>query len=440
MDKILNKILLILLLLLGGALNFLPHLNYDYPMHVDEWVHFTYSKHISDNSPLYFGGESSSLELGFHNLLAVLSFFVPYLLMFKFLASLFTILICLAIFILVRRIWTERAALFSVLFIVLLKSSVLLLGPMFVVPMSLGLFFIPIGLFLAMYNPKSLFLIIASLIIIHPPSAIALFLLINCYLIIERKNVKELLFQQFLGAVLTIPFFLDFFKYHEFGLNYLNFDLGRGFIFIPRFIGIVFMILAILGLFVLNNKGKYVFVAYTLLLLGLVVSYFRFDFNVFIPYRRVLMYSFEAFAIFFGVGCSWIVSRFKKYRTIVLVVFIIFLISLNISEKVDSTKKVYHLIENKDYNDFIWIKENTNGLVLVDPWKAIAFTPIVERTVYTRVLQGPNKIYEDKNAKVWEFFKNNCVDKNFLKNEKVSIVYGNCKNNLKKLRENIYSV
>ena len=76
--------------------------------------------------------------------------------LFKFFAGFLNVLISLGVFILVRRIWTERAALFSVLFITVLKSSVLLLGPMFVVPMAIGLFFIPIGLFLALYYRRLL--------------------------------------------------------------------------------------------------------------------------------------------------------------------------------------------------------------------------------------------------------------------------------------------
>ena len=82
-------ILLFVILLLGSFLNFLPHLNYGYPLHVDEWIHFTYAKHISDNSPLFFGGESNSLEHGFHILLAVLNLLgIPYLFMFKFFPAL----------------------------------------------------------------------------------------------------------------------------------------------------------------------------------------------------------------------------------------------------------------------------------------------------------------------------------------------------------------
>src|SRR3989344_6225305 len=84
-------LILAILVLLGGFLNYLPHLSYDYPLHVDEWTHFTYSQHISDNTPLYFGGESTSLEHGFHLWLASVQVLgVVYLMQFQFFPSLIT--------------------------------------------------------------------------------------------------------------------------------------------------------------------------------------------------------------------------------------------------------------------------------------------------------------------------------------------------------------
>ena len=114
--NLVNKILIILLFL-GGILNFLPHISYPYPLHVDEWTHFTYAQSLSDSTPLYFGGESQSLEHGFHVFLAVLkSLGMPYLFQFRFLASFFTVLISLALFVLVKKHFDELTALFSVLF------------------------------------------------------------------------------------------------------------------------------------------------------------------------------------------------------------------------------------------------------------------------------------------------------------------------------------
>src|SRR3989344_5088387 len=435
-----NIIILTILLILGFVLNFLPHLDYDYPLHVDEWVHFTYSKHISDDSPLYFSDSGESLETGFHFLLAVLNLIgIPYLILFKFFAGFLNVLISLGVFVLVRRIWTERAALFSVLFITVLKSSVLLLGPMFVVPMAIGLFFIPIGLFLGLYCRRLLFLIIASLLIIHPPSAIALLILINVYLIIERKDVKNLLFQQGLGLLISLPLYLPILlRYQESTLDYLSFGAEPGFIFIPRFLGVLFTVLIVVGLFFLGNKRQYTFIVYPLVLLSLAILFYRYELNILIPYRRALMYLFEALAIFFGVGCSWIVSRFKVHRTAVLVVFILILLGISVPGKIDSTGKVYHLIDDNEYDDFLWIKDNTNGKVLLDPWKALAFTPIAERGVYSRIPQGYNETYMNRNKEIYEFFKDKCTNNTLLNENRIDVVYGDCEDKYRKLKDKVY--
>jgi len=444
MKKWLNIIILFLLLGLGFTLNFLPHLNYNYPLHVDEWVHFTYSEHISDNTPLYFGGESNSLETGFHMLLAFINLIgVPYLIMFKFFAGFLTILISLALFILVRRIWTERAALFSVLFITVLKSSVLLLGPMFLVPMSIGLFLIPIGFFLSLYCKKILFLIIAALLIIHPPSAIALLILINCYLIVERNHVKQLLYQQGLGILISLPLYIPLLlRYKESTLGIVNFDIYPGTIFIPEYFGILFTLLIIIGIFFLINKAQYTVILYSISLLILVLLFYHYNLDILVPYRRVLMYLFEALAICFGVGCSWIISRFNKYREVALVILILILLVFSVPGKIDSTKKVYHLIDDKDYKSFTWVKDSIfiDITVLLDPWKAIAFTPIAGQEVYSRVPQGYNETYINRNEEIYKFFKNKCVDKKLLEENKITLIYGDCGNNLKKLTENVYLI
>ena len=186
-----NLILLAIFIFLAVSLNFIPHIDYSYPLHVDEWVHFQYSNHLSSDTPLYFGGEVNSLEAGFHYLLATLnSAGVPYVFMFTFFASLVTILICLGVFILTRRLFNETAGVFAVLFIALLKSTVMILGPVFFVPMAIGMFFIVISLFLIKLNSKALVLILASILIIHPPTAMAILLLINIEFLIKRNRQR----------------------------------------------------------------------------------------------------------------------------------------------------------------------------------------------------------------------------------------------------------
>src|SRR3989344_6015234 len=52
-----TTITLIILITFASILNFLPRLNYQYPLHIDEYVHFQYANHLSNNAPEYFGGD-----------------------------------------------------------------------------------------------------------------------------------------------------------------------------------------------------------------------------------------------------------------------------------------------------------------------------------------------------------------------------------------------
>ncbi len=265
-----KKAILIVLLILTFYLNYLPHSTYNYPLHVDEWVHLTYAKHLNSNSPLYFNEQGKSLEHGFHILLSVLdSLKVDYLFMFNFFPALFSVLICLALFILVRKHFDETTALFSIFFFIMLESSVALLGSMFLVPLTLGLFFIPIGLFLV--KSKSLFLIIASALIIHPFSGIALLILINCYLLNEFIHTKKINFkvilQQFYGILLSLPLFLD--PLLNKGIENLSFNASIiPFYFLPRVFGYLILGMILVGIYLMNSKKKYTFNFYILILLA----------------------------------------------------------------------------------------------------------------------------------------------------------------------------
>jgi len=94
----------------------------------------------------------------------------------------------------------------------------------------------------------------------------------------------------------------------------------------------------------------------------------------------------------------------------------------------------YKIIDDEDYDSFIWIKENTakDIVVLADPWKARALAPVAERTVYTVVPFGPEEEKMKRVFKVNEFFADNCSNTSFLIKNDIDIVYtrGNCNNSL----------
>ncbi len=440
-----NLILLIIFILLAVILNFLPHLNYSYPLHVDEWVHFQYSNHLSSDTPLYLGQEYNSLEAGFHYLLATLnSVGISYIFMFTFFASLITIFICLGVFILTRRLFNETAGVFAVLFIVLLKSTVMILGPVFFVPMAIGMFFITISLFLIKLNSKSLVLILASILIIHPPTAMAMLLLINIEFLIKKKDYLKNIKLQLLAGLIALPFYLNTFLSKGFGaLSHLEFLAISGALFIPRFLGWTLVVIALIGIYFSVEKKKYSIAIYTIALLFFIFIFYQYKIEVFIPYRRALMYLFLILAVPFGFGCERIINIFKnkKFKAVVGIILIIFVLATVLPAKLEANKYIYHIINEEEHNDFIWIKENTDqdSLAVLHPWKADAFTPIAERQVYSRVEQGPNIDSERKNKEIDEFFKDKCQNMGFLKQNNIEIIYGECENtNLEKVHNNVW--
>ncbi len=443
-----NVFLLILFIILGVYLNFYPHLNYKYPLHVDEWVHYQYSNYLSSNSPLYFGGEyKDDLESGFHFLLATSSSLgISYLFMFNYFPSLIFIFICLGFFILTRRLFNETAGVFSVLFIALLKSTVMILGLVFLVPMALGIFLIAIGLFLIKINSKYWFLILSCLLIMHPPSAMAFLLLINLEFLILRKNCFRNIMLEALGILIASPIYFSIFLKNGFGtIEYLAFEQMQGLVFIPSFITWFVTGICIAGIYFSLERKNYSILTYSLGLLFFIFIFYHYKLEFFIPYRRALMYFFFIFSIAFGIGFSEIInlSRNRRLKILIFIALITITLIFALPLKLKSNDYFYHIIEEKDYLAFEFIKNNTSqdSIAIIDPWKANAFTPIAQREVYSRIVQGPSEIYEKKNKEVNLFFKNNCSDMDFLKKNNISIVYGYCPNTkLRNIYENVYVV
>jgi len=412
------------MLVLGGLLNYLPHLGYPYPLHVDEWTHFTYAQHISDGSPLYFGGESESLEHGFHVWLAVLKqLSADYLLIFNFLPIIITILISLSIFLLTKRYSNTLAGLFAVLFFILLRSSVALLGPMFLVPLSIGLFLVFMGIYLI--DTNFLFLIIAATLIMHPPSGIALLFFVGSVFISRLLNKKyenlwKIIKNIIFGVILSLPLFLS--KLTEKGLENLQFrESIIPFYMLPKYLGFFVVLFVLIGFFILNHKKKYSVFIYSSILLILATLYYQFGLNLFIFYERALMYLFIAFAIPFGIALSFIFTKkIKGFYVLLLILVIAILLPL----KIGSAFMVYHVVNETEINEFIEYKHVEGSKVIINPWKAIAFTPLAKKEVYSRVPAGPDPKYIARNNEIFEFFNKSCSNKTFLKENNIDIIVG----------------
>jgi len=80
------------------------------------------------------------------------------------------------------------------------------------------------------------------------------------------------------------------------------------------------------------------------------------------------------------------------------------------------------MIDEQDYEAFVWIKENLSGdyeKAILDPWKATAFTAIAGKKVYGRIQGYPL----ERAKKASRFLEDRCRETEFLRENGITIVY-----------------
>jgi hypothetical protein len=440
-----DKYLLLLILFLSAYVAYIPHKGYDYPVHRDEWDRMTMAKalvkagHTVYPEPFHGEGNASpSLETGFMVWLAGIKLVsgLPWLAIFKYLPLILSLFLVLSAYIFARRLGYGLEAAFLTS---LLPTTLNLLGPAFLVPVSLGLPFILLTLFLA-YNFKGtvrgvpLLMILAFLAYTHPPTAVAAFTALGIYLLHAREwrmiagigltaAAITALIPQLSGILLRKGpeslVFTTFISYAE---------LYRVYGYLPS-------IFFVAGAYLIYRRGRkdatLVYIAILLLLIN--VAYRQLGWTLLLMPERNYLYLMLLMAVIGGYA----LSRLRDRRLLIGVA----LVTLVLSFQGHISTPYYRIIDDREYQDFTWIRDNLEGKAVLDPWKAIAFTAIAEKPVYSRVFPGPSRMHDQRNNEIRRFFAEGCVDTEFLRKNRISIVYAYnpCSNqHLKELRERIY--
>ena len=132
---------------------------------------------------------------------------------------------------------------------------------------------------------------------------------------------------------------------------------------------------------------------------------------------------------------SIITQNLGKFLCLVLVGVIL---ALGIPDRQETP--YYHMIDEADYQAFVWVRENVSKdykKAILDPWKATAFSAITGKSIYTRIHSYPMP----KDEEAHEFLDKGCSDTAFLRKNGISIVYTleECQNpDLTEVSENIY--
>ena len=192
-----------LLPILGLAfyIAFIPHVNYPYPVHVDEWVHLAHANAIMGAaSTTYadpFSGQisyslASNLEAGFQMFWGVFQRIsgISWLVIFRYFPGVIFMITVLSVYILARR---EGFGWEAAFFTCLIPTTIGILGPAFMVPVAMGLLFTPLILFLALnfrtvWSYLTIFIFVSFLLSIHAPSAICPIIVLIPYILLNLKG------------------------------------------------------------------------------------------------------------------------------------------------------------------------------------------------------------------------------------------------------------
>lgn len=463
-----HLILLFFILLLSAFLTYYPHLNYPYPLHVDEWYHIYVAEHIARfGSPsqleIYTARFSATdVEQGFHYLLAlVYAIFSPAITQWLYLPILFELIAVLSVYYSVSVLFGDKEALVAALLIALLPSNVTIGGPAFLIPANLSLIFLPLAfLFLfdlvemkPILNDFVLFLILLFLLYAHPPTAMILLVLVIIYAILsllsmERSKAKRLFAIAILAMLLSIPNYLRYIQIKSGIVNAVQFNFGIYANEIPSVYGIPQTLLFLAGFYLLattEDKKSLSLLLTTIVLILTIFVFANFNLNFIIPYQRVYIPLFLFMSVVASRGYIELLSLNKKNSHAGTALFILFLlVTLALSIQSGIAAQYYHVINQQDYQSFLWIKNNLNSAAtaVLDPWRAKAFGPITGIRVYSVIPFEPNPSYLPLLNSTYAFFLSNCTDTRFLIRNNISIVYtsSTCQNaNLTLVNTNTYT-
>ncbi len=455
---------------------FIPHSNFPYPVHIDEWFHWAFADEIINQAGIsgltnpFSGGEpvwNQQFELGFHVFFAVFRQIsdIPWLDIVRYFPGIIFIITVLSVYILAQRQgFGWQAALFTCL----VPTTVGILGPAFLVPVAMGLLFIPLAIFLA-FNLRTirsyvvLFIFICFLASMHAATAVGIVIILAPFILLNLKGN----FKHSLGVTLAliIPFIAAFPWVFDKVLltagNLFNRHPLPLYVDIPRVVqtyGYLPILFGLLGIFLLSMRGgkkNYGLILGLLALLVMLATFYTFGYGEVQTYSRGLIYMMLIMSIVAGAGLMGVqnlklpgsfgtrpkVHLITKALGIMLcLAFIGLTFMISIPQR--QSTPYYHMITQEDYQAFVWIRDNVGkdyDKAILDPWKATAFTAITEKTVYSRIHMAPFA----KDNVAYAFLQGGSSNTTFLIENGISVVYsqGDVVNpDLVEVRKNVYLV
>ena len=482
-ELVIKAAILSAILVFAFYMTFFPHLKYDYylPFHADEWVHWGLTRAFMENgrtsfvNPFNGNGRFFDVELGFHVFLSSLKWLsgADFRSIFVLMPSIISMFVSMAAFCIGERSEMKfgLAAAFMTPFI---PTTIRYLGPSFLVPVATGLLLVLFSIWLLEMEGKAKYILFSLTlffsIFMHLPTAAALAVVAISHAALDMldKKFKE---GAIIMAIVVLPFLIiyfispDFMHYLQLGLDALfekpentlpiihfSFDELTKIIWGLFFISVPLIIL----------KGKRIERKILLSFVFFFTIFFlyqKYKFGIQILGDRFILFTYLAVTTLAGYGI-FVVARYSKYvlkyvnikykhaeRIFMAGIIAILLILTSIYvTPVHKNISFYRSIGERDYENFIWIRENIGKYrdenhsfdrAAIFPFKAGVFSAVTG--IYTLASSGWPRYGGNLIDKVSTFMENGCVDNDFLEKYEISIIYGMCKNPYaKKIHDKTY--
>lgn len=453
-----EKLCLAAILVLAFFIASIPHLQYAYPLHIDEWWHYGDTQSMLDAGRISYPDPfnsgtmlSTDKEIGFHLLLGELKLVtgISWLTLFRFLPGFIFALLAFQAYAFAKRM---RFGLEAAFLVMLIPTTIRFLGPAFLVPVAIGLTFIPLTLFILHYiltelrGTVVLFLIFLSLVFIHPPTLAVVSIIALTYFIIfvlpikgntRNQSRQAALGVVFLSVVYLIMFLWAPYMFRSTVQNAMNPEarlaLPPIWDALPKF-GYIPVGLFVLGVGILIRRGgrrNWALVLVTVGLLAFEQLYPRFYLGPNIVYERGWLYIYVLMSLIGAIAlCElgrWIeavlrqrLSRLAASYTLMGLLAVTAL-ALNLHSRL--AEPYYHVIGDTEYQDFLWVKEyvpQQYRIGVINTGVAWAFASVTGKSVYSAEV-APN--FDAKGRSAMKFLVDGARDTQWLEEEGVSIVY-----------------
>jgi hypothetical protein len=420
-------------------------------LHIDEWHHITESIKLKQGK---IAPGLSGAEIGFHTILAFLSFFFNLIYIYKFLAPIWAVFSALILFWVVRKKTSDfkhsfYIALFAMISFASIKSNVNILGLWFFTPLTFAIPFIFLYIYyftegLEKNNKKFILIsliIMLGLLFIHSVSVLFAvpFLIIYCLVNFKntKKNYKTLLLF-LLIPVLGLLFFkfitkIPFSKlFQEIG-NALLFRLGWGvlelqnsFLELYSIIGLLLAVFGIILIFAFKilRKRFLIYALWPITVFVYIIIFRIFEISFLSPYQRNLYYFTIALPFLTSLGLFYalkfikgFVNNKKAFKVLKIILIIIILILMFYSYFViPKNILLYKTVDEDGIAALRFLKDLPDGKVMSPMMMSPAvFSISNHEPIATLFFYGNRTIVEDFYLSKGCEIKNNILKQNKIR-------------------------